>query len=79
MPVWHVSIAWQTNMGPLPIEQMRAKRKRDAREPDVLDGSPDAQIENAKERGRRETLRECADTLRMLVDVLGSPDSTTEV
>jgi len=49
-----------------------AKRwEEDAKPPKAQDGSPDAEISNAVERGHRECKRECADALRMLVSVLG--------
>lgn len=41
----------------------------DAITPQVQDGSPDALIVNAECKGERQAKRECADTLRMLVDI----------
>jgi len=38
----------------------------------VEDGSDDAKIGNAVSRGHRECKRECADTLRSLVAILGA-------
>lgn len=47
-----------------------AKRwENDAVEPSVKDGSEDARIPNAIEQGERQAKRECADTLRTLVQI----------
>ena len=49
-----------------------AKRwEQDAVEPNCENGASYAAEENAKAKGKRETLRGCADTLRMLVSALG--------
>ena len=42
-----------------------------ARDPMVEDGSPDAEINNAVARASREVRRECAESLRVLVALLG--------
>ncbi|AEJ02207.1 hypothetical protein Nit79A3_2435 [Nitrosomonas sp. Is79A3] len=39
-----------------------------AETPEIQDGSEDAKLRNARDKGARETKRECADTLRMLVN-----------
>ena len=44
---------------------------RDAKCPEVADGSPEAAIDNAKAEGVREAKRECADTLRTLIQMMG--------
>ena len=44
---------------------------RDGQPPDVQDGSDQAEIRNAVDRGHREAKRECADALRTLVIMLG--------
>lgn len=43
---------------------------RDAKCPEDADGSP-AAIDNAKAEGVREAKRECADTLRTLIQIIG--------
>lgn len=48
--------------------------EHDARVPDCEDGSAEDVLPNATARGRRETKRECADALRMLVGLLGGND-----
>ena len=40
-------------------------------QPEKQDGSENAKIPNAKEAGRREAKRECADTIRMLISLIG--------
>lgn len=40
----------------------------EAKTPEVMDGSDEAKIDNARRQGGREAKRECADTLRMLAD-----------
>lgn len=47
----------------------------DAHVPECMDGSPEAAVPNAIDRGRREAKRECADALRMLVGLLGGYDA----
>jgi len=51
--------------------ELAEKWERDAVTPQVEDGSPGAEIMNAKARGGREQLKACANDLRMLVQVLG--------
>lgn len=49
-----------------------AKRwEQDAQTAEVLNGSPEAIESNAVQKGHRECKRECADTLRILVNMLG--------
>lgn len=50
---------------------LAARWEEHAKNPDTQDGSPDAAIGNARAEGARETKRECADAIRMLVSVLG--------
>ena len=45
---------------------------QEAATPLVQDGSPEAQLGNALAKGRREGKRECADALRILIELLGS-------
>lgn len=54
--------------------ELAARWERDAKAPDCCDGSEAAKIPNAKAQGERETLRMCADTLRLLVQMLGDKD-----
>lgn len=52
-----------------------AKRwEQDAVEPENQDGAPEAAIGNAIAKGERQAKRECADALRMLVNLLGEKD-----
>ena len=51
--------------------ELAERWEREAVEPDCQDGSDEAKIPNAKAQERRECKRECADTLRTLVDMLG--------
>jgi hypothetical protein len=53
------------------LMELAARWEKDAKTPEVQDGSEDARLPNAKAQGVRETLRMCADSLRMLVDLLG--------
>jgi len=46
----------------------------DARTPNAMDGSDEAKIPNAIAEGERQAKRECADTLRSLVLMLGQRD-----
>lgn len=41
--------------------------------PSVVDGNPEAKIPNAIAQGHREAKRECADTLRVLIGMIGDP------
>lgn len=52
------------------LVELTKRWDRDATTPDFQDGSPDAEIQNAIAAGRREGLRECADALRMLMDIM---------
>ena len=53
------------------ILELAARWEKDAIDPEVCDGSEDARIPNAKASGAREQLRACADTLKMLVQIIG--------
>lgn len=55
--------------------ELAARWERDAKPPDCEDGSEAAKIPNAKARGEREAMRMCADTLRLLVQMLGDKDT----
>ena len=57
------------------LMELATRWDADARVPDCMDGSPEATVPNAIDRGRRETKRECADALRMLVGLLGGNDA----
>ena len=54
--------------------ELAERWERDAVSPQVADGSPEAAVGNAKAQGQRESKRECADTLRTLVLLLGRND-----
>lgn len=51
--------------------ELAERWEREAVTPDNQDGSPEAERENAIDQGNRGAKRECADTLRTLVDMLG--------
>ena len=51
--------------------ELAARWEQDAIEPENQDGSEQAVLPNAVQQGIREGRRECADGLRMLVDLLG--------
>ena len=51
--------------------ELASRWEREANDNIPVDGSPEAAISNAVERGHRECKRECADTIRTLVSVLG--------
>ena len=51
--------------------QLARRWERDATDPGPEDGSEAAKISNATAHGRRQGLRACADTLRMLVQMIG--------
>lgn len=51
--------------------ELAKKWEQDAKAPQCEDGSPEAQRGNYISQGRREGKRECADAIRMLVQLLG--------
>ncbi len=51
--------------------ELAARWDRDAKPPQCQDGSEGAREQNAIDKGHRECKRECADTLRTLVKLLG--------
>lgn len=51
--------------------ELAARWERDAKTPQCEDGDPRAQLTNAEYKGERQAKRECADTLRTLVQMLG--------
>ena len=53
------------------LVELAARWDRDATDPHIEDGSEDAKIRNAISRGERQAKRECADTIRTLVKMLG--------
>lgn len=50
------------------LQELARRWDRDAK---VLDDTDEATAKNSYNQGRRETLRECADTVRALVSLLG--------
>lgn len=50
----------------------------DAKCPEAEVGSPEAAIDNAKAQGAREAKRECADTLRTLIQTIGETESPSD-
>lgn len=51
--------------------ELAARWDREAETPETQDGAEEAKIGNAKAQGERECRRECADTLRILIRMLG--------
>jgi hypothetical protein len=51
--------------------ELATRWENDAKPPEVQDGADEAKIRNAIDKGHRECKRECADTLRTLVKILG--------
>lgn len=60
------------------IEAMIEKWNLEARSPECEDGSEHAKLENARNHGRREGMANCADQLRVLVDLLSTDDSGSD-
>ena len=60
------------------ILELASRWEQEAVEPEdeVEDGSDEAKVRNAEARGRRQAKRECADAIRMLVDLIGDPASS---
>lgn len=57
------------------LVELAARWDRDAANPHVEDGSEEAKIRNAISRGERQAKRECADTIRALVQMLGGDNA----
>ena len=53
------------------LMELAERWEREAKTPEIEDGSDHAKIGNAKGQGWREGKRECAETLRVLVGMLG--------
>jgi hypothetical protein len=53
------------------LQELANRWDADAEPPETEDGSEDAKIGNAIAQGERQAKKECADTLRMLVQILG--------
>lgn len=51
--------------------ELASRWEQDAKIPEHENGSPEAEISNAVARGHRECKRECADALRMLIQLMG--------
>lgn len=58
-------------MNPDILLELASRWEHDAKAPECEDGSPEAAISNAIAHGQRQGKRECADALRMLVQLLG--------
>lgn len=59
-------------MNPAVLLELAKRWELDGNPPIIERGGPEHEAERAAAKVRRETLRECADTLRTLVDILGS-------
>lgn len=57
--------------------ELAARWEREAAPPEAMDGSDEAKVGNAKAQATRETLRACADSLRVLVEMLGDASDQT--
>lgn len=55
--------------------ELAAKWEREARPPDVEDGSETAKLGNATDAGMRIAMRNCSRQLRELVDLLGGEEN----
>lgn len=64
-------ISEDREMKSLILLELAKRWEEDAVEPQCQDASPSAQEFNAIAKGERQAKRECADTLRMLVSILG--------
>lgn len=53
------------------LKELASRWKRDARPPEVVDGSPEAIASNALAKGMRFGLEKCADDLQSLIKLLG--------
>jgi len=51
--------------------ELVAKWEKEAVEPECQDGSPDAEIENAVNRGARAKASKCAEDLNLLIKLIG--------
>lgn len=58
-------------MNPLILLELAARWEFDAKTPDCQDGSAEAETPNGIASGIRQGKRECADGLRLLVNLLG--------
>ena len=58
-------------MNPQIMLELASRWERDAKAPEIEAGGEENLILNATERGESQGKRECADTLRMLVQLLG--------
>ena len=58
-------------MNPLILMELAKRWEADAKEPEVRDISAESSIRNAVEKGQRQAKRECADALKMLIQLLG--------
>ena len=59
--------------------ELVARWEREAKAPECEDGSEAAKIPNAIASGERRALRACADTLRMLVNMLGEGSTNRDL
>lgn len=53
------------------LQELINRWETDAQEPTDVDGNPEAEIRNAIAKGERQAKRECADTLRTLMTLIG--------
>ena len=58
-------------MNPQVLLELVKKWEAKSEHPDCEDGSPEAVIENAVERGARSQRRKCAEELNLLIKLLG--------
>jgi len=60
------------------IEAIIEKWNLEARNHECEDGSEHAKLGNARNHGRREGMANCADQLRVLVDLLATDDGVSD-
>lgn len=60
-------------MNPLVLLELVAKWEAQANDPQCEDGSPEAALDNARERGARQGKRRCAEELNLLIKLLAKP------
>lgn len=58
-------------MNPLILLELVKRWEEDAKEPEIQNGSSEASFRIAVAKGERQAKRECADALKMLIQLLG--------
>ena len=63
----------QHTMNTQVLTELAAVWEAKSEAPDCENGNPEAQIENAVDRGRRSARAQCAEELRMLIKIISRP------